>query len=48
MINNLEKTKVDVEKWVEYKELYPWFIVPGLILLFFYILLTNTRFIKVP
>ncbi len=48
MINNLEKTKVDVEKWVEYKELYPWLIVPGLILLFFYILLTNTRFIKVP
>ena len=48
MINNLEKTRVDVEKWVEYKELYPWFIVPGLILLFFYILLANTRFIKVP
>ena len=48
MINNLEKTKVDVEKWVEYKELYPWFIVPGLILLLLYILLTNTRFLKVP
>ncbi len=48
MINNLEKTRVDVEKWVEYKELYSWFIVPGLILLFFYILLANTRFIKVP
>jgi Ca-activated chloride channel family protein len=48
MINNLEKTKVDVEKWVEYKEFYPWLIVPGLILLFFYILLTNTRFLKVP
>jgi len=48
MINNLEKTKVDVEKWVEYKELYPWFLVPGLIFLFFYILLSNTRFLKVP
>ncbi len=48
MINNLEKTEVDVEKWVEYKELYPWFIVPGLIFLFFYILLSNTRFLKVP
>ena len=48
MINNLEKTKVDVEKWVEYKELCPWFIVPGLILLLLYILLTNTRFLKVP
>ena len=48
MINNLEKTKVDIEKWVEYKELYPWFLVPGLILLLFYILLSNTRFLKVP
>ena len=48
MINNLEKTEVDVEKWVEYKELYPWFIVPGLIFLFFYLLLSNTRFLKVP
>ena len=48
MINNLEKTKVDVEKWVEYKELYPWFLVSGLILLFIYILLRNTRFLKVP
>jgi Ca-activated chloride channel family protein len=48
MINNLEKTKVDIEKWVEYKELYPWLLVPGLILLLFYILLSNTRFLKVP
>ena len=48
MINNLEKTRVDVEKWVEYKELYPWFLVPGLFLLFIYILLINTRFLKVP
>jgi Ca-activated chloride channel family protein len=48
MINNLEKTKVEVEKWVEYKELYPWFLVPGLIFLFLYILLSNTRFLKVP
>ena len=48
MINNLEKTKVDIEKWVEYKELYPWFLVPGLILILFYILLSNTRFLKVP
>ncbi|MCP4673094.1 MAG: VWA domain-containing protein [Desulfobacula sp.] len=48
MINNLEKTKVDVEKWVEYKELYPWFLAPGLIFLFIYILLINTRFLKVP
>lgn len=48
MINNLEKTKVDVEKWVEYKELYPGLLVMGLILFLVYIVLTNTRFLRVP
>ncbi len=48
MINNLEKTKVDVEKWVEYKELYPGALVTGLILLLIYIILSNTRFLRIP
>ncbi len=48
MIDSLEKTKVDVEKWVEYEEMYPGFLVSGLIFLFSYILLVNTRFLKVP
>jgi Ca-activated chloride channel family protein len=48
MINNLEKTKVDVEKWVEYKELYPGMLAMGLILFIIYIILTNTRFLRVP
>ena len=48
MINNLEKTKVDVEKWVEYKELYPGLLALGLILFLMYIVLTNTRFLRVP
>lgn len=48
MINNLEKTKVDVEKWVEYKELYPGLILTGLIFLLFYIILNNTRFLRIP
>jgi len=48
MINQLEKTKVDVEKWVEYKELYPNFLTTGLILLFIYIILINTRFLRIP
>ncbi|MCK5695624.1 MAG: VWA domain-containing protein [Desulfobacula sp.] len=48
MINNLEKTKVDVEKWVEYKELYSGVLVAGLISLLVYILLSNTRFLRVP
>lgn len=48
MINNLEKTKVDVEKWVEYKEFYSGVLVAGLISLFVYILLNNTRFLRIP
>jgi Ca-activated chloride channel homolog len=48
MINNLEKTKVDVEKWVEYKELYPGLLVAGLLFFLTYIVLINTRFLRIP
>lgn len=48
MINRLEKTKVEVEKWVEYKEYYFWFMVAGLGLLFLYIVMTNTRLLRIP
>ncbi|THB72521.1 MAG: VWA domain-containing protein [Desulfobacteraceae bacterium] len=48
MIDNLEKTKVKVDKWVEYKELYLWFVIPGIALLCLYILLANTRLIRIP
>ena len=48
MINSLEKTKVDVEKWVEYKELYPGLIVTGLMCLLVYIVLRSTRFLRIP
>ncbi len=48
MIDSLEKTRVEVDKWVEYKELYLWFIVPGIILLGVYILLSNTWLIRIP
>ncbi|WP_299980683.1 VWA domain-containing protein [Desulfobacula sp.] len=48
MINRLEKTKVDVEKWVEYKELYPGLLMAGLIILLINIVLSNTRFLRIP
>jgi Ca-activated chloride channel family protein len=48
MIDSLEKTRVEVDKWVEYKELYSWFIIPGMLLLGVYILLSNTRLIRIP
>jgi len=48
MINSLEKTKVDVEKWVEYKELYPVLLITGLLILLLYTILSNTRFLRIP
>jgi len=48
MIDNLEKTKVNVEKWVEYKDLYPMLLISGLLLLLLNILLSNTRFLRIP
>ncbi len=48
MIDRLETTKVEMDEWVEYKELYPWFVIPGMLLMFLYILLSNTRLIQVP
>ncbi|WP_300456891.1 VWA domain-containing protein [Desulfobacula sp.] len=48
MINNLERTKVDVEKWVEYKELYAGLLVTGLLFFLLYIVLSNTRFLRIP
>ncbi len=48
MINNLEKTKVDVEKWIEFKEMYPGFLISGLLSLLVYLSLRNTRFLRIP
>lgn len=48
MIDRLEKTEVKVKKWVEYKEYYLFFLVPGFLLLCLYILLSNTRLLRIP
>ncbi len=48
MIDSLEKTKVEVEKWVEYKELYNNFLVAGLVMFLAYLVLTHTRFMRIP
>ncbi len=48
MIDGLERTEVEVEKWVEYKELFSIFLCIGLALLLSHILLRNTRFLRIP
>lgn len=48
MIDRLEKTEVKVKKWIEYKEYYLYFLIPGFILIFLYIILSNTRLLRIP
>ena len=47
-IDRLEKTDVKVKTFDNYKELYPYFLIPALVLLGGWISLSNTRFLKVP
>ncbi|MFK5952909.1 MAG: VWA domain-containing protein [Desulfobacterium sp.] len=47
-IDRLEKTKVEVDAWAEYNDLYPWYIIPAMLLLGAYIILFNTRLMRIP
>jgi Ca-activated chloride channel homolog len=47
-IDHLEKTDVKVKTFDNYKELYQYFLIPALVLLGGWILLSNTRFLSVP
>lgn len=47
-INKLEKTEAVVNKFTEYKELFPWLISSGLVLLLVEIALGQTVFRKLP
>ncbi len=44
----MEKTEVKVKEYMEYNELFAWFLIPGLALLLFEIILGNTRLRKIP
>ncbi|WP_022668143.1 vWA domain-containing protein [Desulfospira joergensenii] len=48
MIDSLEKTKVEVDKWVEYRELYSWFLTAGVLVFLVHMVLNETRFIRIP
>ena len=47
-IDRLEKTDVKVKTYDNYKELYQYLLIPALVLLGGWIVLSNTRFLKVP
>ena len=47
-INKLEKTEVKVKEYMEYKELFWWFLIAALVLLLIEVVLSQTRFRKIP
>lgn len=47
-IDKMEKTDVKVKTFADYKELYSYFLIPALGLLVVWIVLSNTRYLRVP
>lgn len=47
-IDRLEKTEVEVKKYQRYRELFPWVVLPGLVVLLLEIILGNTVWRKLP
>lgn len=47
-IDQMEKTKAEIKIYMEYKELFPWFLIPGLFLLILEIVISNTWLKKIP
>lgn len=48
MIDSLEKTEVEVKTFAEYDDLYRWFAGAGLVLLAGFVVLSNTRLLRIP
>ncbi|WP_035240591.1 VWA domain-containing protein [Desulfobacter vibrioformis] len=48
MIDSMEKTTVKMDKWVDYRELYALFLVPGLLLYLGCLVLGSTRLLELP
>lgn len=47
-IDAMETTTVKVEIFADYREIYPWLIIPALALLSIFVILRNTRYLTVP
>lgn len=47
-IDQLEKTEIEVKKYQQYAELFPWFVIPGLGLLLLEVLLAHTIWRRLP
>jgi Ca-activated chloride channel family protein len=47
-IDKLEKTEATINKYTEFKELFPWFVWAGLVLLLIELVLGQTIFRRLP
>jgi Ca-activated chloride channel family protein len=47
-IDQLEKTEVEIEKYQRYRELFPYFVLSGLVILLLEIILSNTVWRRLP
>ncbi|MFO7715829.1 VWA domain-containing protein [Desulfosarcina sp.] len=47
-IDRLEKTEVKVDIFADYSEIYPWLLIPAIVLLSLYVILRHTRYLVVP
>jgi len=47
-IDEMEKTEIKVDIFADYKEIYPWLLIPALVLLPLYVILRNTRYLIIP
>jgi Ca-activated chloride channel family protein len=44
----METTAVKVDIFAEYNEIYPWLLIPALVMLPLYVILRNTRYLIIP
>jgi Ca-activated chloride channel homolog len=47
-IDKQEKTEVEVKKFVQYEELFPWVVLPGLGILMLEVMLGHTLWRRLP
>ncbi|MBF0120357.1 MAG: VWA domain-containing protein [Desulfobacterales bacterium] len=47
-IDKLEKTQIKIKTFAEYRELYIYLLLPAFFILCFWIILSNTKFLRIP
>ena len=47
-IDTLEKTEIKVKTYAQYSEFYRFFLIPAFVMLVFWVILSNTRYLRIP